>query len=73
MKCKDTCLRLYDDKTVFDTRIVKILSVVLFVKIMMFNATFNNISVIADSFIGGGNRSTSRKTSTCHKSLTTIK
>jgi len=36
---------------------------------MMFNATFNNISVIADSFIGGGNRSTRRKTSTCHKSL----
>jgi hypothetical protein len=29
---------------------------------MMFNATFNNISVIvAVSFIGGGNRSTQRK------------
>jgi hypothetical protein len=35
---------------------------------MVFNATFNNISVIvAVSFIGGGNR---RQPPTCHKSLT---
>ena len=40
---------------------------------MVFNATFNNISVISwqsISFIGGGNRSTRRKPPTCHKSLT---
>jgi hypothetical protein len=42
---------------------------------MVFNATFNNISVIhcivAVSFIGEGNRSTQRKLPTCRKSLTT--
>jgi len=32
--------------------------------VMVFNATFNNISV-AVSFIGGGNRSTQRKPPTC--------
>ena len=38
---------------------------------MVFNATFNNISVIvAVSFIGGGNQSTWKKPPTCHKSLT---
>jgi len=38
---------------------------------MVFSATFNNISVIlAVSFIGGGNRSTQRKSPTCRKSLT---
>jgi hypothetical protein len=45
--------------------------VVVLVVIMVFNATFNNISVIvAVSFIGGGNLSTRRKPPTCHKSLT---
>jgi hypothetical protein len=45
--------------------------VVVLVVIMVFNATFNNISVIvAVSFIGGGNLSTRRKPLTCHKSLT---
>jgi hypothetical protein len=28
---------------------------------MVFNVTFNNISVVAVSFIGGGNRGTQRK------------
>jgi hypothetical protein len=39
---------------------------------MVFDATFNNISVIscAVSFIRGGNRMTRRKPPTCHKSLT---
>jgi len=39
---------------------------------MVLNATFNNISVniVAVSFIGGENQSTSRKPSTCCKSLT---
>jgi len=39
---------------------------------MVFNATFNNISVIivAVSFIGGGNRSARRKPLTYRKSLT---
>jgi len=42
-----------------------------FVCFMMFDATFNNISVISwVSFIDGGNRSTQRKPPTCHKSLT---
>jgi len=37
---------------------------------MVFNATFNDISVIvAISFIGGGNQSTRRKLPTCCKSL----
>jgi len=37
---------------------------------MAFNVTFNNISdIVAVSFIGGGNRSTGRKSSTCCKSL----
>ncbi len=39
---------------------------------IMFNANFNNISVIfreVVSFIGGGNR---RKSLTCRKSLTTL-
>jgi hypothetical protein len=33
------------------------------VRVMMFNATFNNVSDIyrGDSYIGGGNRSTRRK------------
>jgi hypothetical protein len=34
---------------------------------MVFDATFNNISV---SFIGGGNRGTRRKPPTCRKSMT---
>jgi hypothetical protein len=43
---------------------------------MVFNATFNNISIffyiyiVAVSFIGGGNRSTWRKSPICRKSLT---
>ena len=38
---------------------------------LVFNATFNNISVIVlASFICGGNRSTQRKPPTCCKSLT---
>jgi hypothetical protein len=42
------------------------------VRVMVFNATFNNNSVIsvAVSFIGGGNLSTWRKPLTCRKSLT---
>jgi hypothetical protein len=32
---------------------------------MVFNVTFNNISAISISFIGGGNRSTRRKPLTC--------
>jgi hypothetical protein len=39
---------------------------------MVFNATFNIISVlniVSVSFIGGGNRSTRRKHPTCRKSL----
>ena len=43
---------------------------------MVFNATFNNISVISWrsvlSVVGGGNRSTRRKPPTCRKSLTTF-
>jgi hypothetical protein len=44
----------------------------LVVGVMVFKATFNNISAIfvAFSFIGGGNRSTRRKPQTCCKSLT---
>ena len=38
---------------------------------MVFNVTFNNISVISWQFyIGGGNESTQRKPPTCLKSLT---
>jgi len=38
---------------------------------MVFNATFNNISVISwRQFIGGGNQSTREKTPTCRNSLT---
>ena len=42
------------------------------VAVMVFNATFNNISsyFVAVSFIGGGNWSTRRKPLTCHKSPT---
>ena len=36
---------------------------------IVFNVTFNNISVIS-CFIGGGNRNTRRKPPTCRKSLT---
>ena len=46
---------------------------VWFVWFMVINATFNIISVIyimAVSFIGGGNRSTRRKSPTCRKSQT---
>ena len=40
---------------------------------MVFNASFNNISVILwRSVIGGGNRCTQRKPPTCHKSLTKL-
>ena len=38
------------------------------VRIVVFNATFNNISVI--SWLSGGNRRTRRKPPTCRKSLT---
>jgi hypothetical protein len=44
-------------------------------KVMVFNAHFNNISVIyivAVSFIGGGNWSTRRKLHACHKSQTKL-
>jgi hypothetical protein len=44
------------------------------VRVTVFNATFNNISIIswtvAVSFIGGGNRCSQRKPLTYHKSLT---
>ena len=42
------------------------------VRVMVFNATFNNISAILrlSSFIGGGNPSNQRKPLTCRKSLT---
>ena len=42
------------------------------VRVMVFNATFNNISAILwqSIFIGGGHRSTRRKPPTCCKSLT---
>ena len=48
------------------------LKYILSVSVMVFNATFNNISVISwrSIIIGGGNRSTRRKPSTCRKSLT---
>jgi hypothetical protein len=41
---------------------------------MVFNATFNNISVISRrvSFIGGGNRSIRRKPLICRKALTNL-
>jgi hypothetical protein len=43
------------------------------VRVMMFNATFNNIyHIVVVSFIGGGNRSTRRKPATSRKSLTNI-
>ena len=43
-----------------------------FVCLMVFNTTFNNISVMLwrSVFIGGGNRRTRRKPPTCRKSLT---
>ena len=38
----------------------------LWVRVLVFNATFNNISVIVVvNFIGGGNRRTLRKPLTC--------
>ena len=41
------------------------------VRVMVFNATFNNISVISWwCFTGGGNQSTRRKPPIYHKSLT---
>ena len=42
------------------------------VRVMVLNATFKNISAISwmVRFIGGGNRSTWKKTPTCPKSLT---
>ena len=53
----------------YDTRTAKKGKGYDLVGFMVFNATFNNISVISwhVSFIGGGNR---RKTQTCRKSLT---
>jgi hypothetical protein len=44
-------------------------------RVMMFNATFNNISaiIVAISFIGGGNRNTRRIPPTCRKSLANFK
>ena len=42
-------------------------------RVMVFNTTFNNISVISwVSFIGGGNRSARTKPPTCRKSLTKL-
>ena len=42
------------------------------VRVIVFSATFNNISanIVEVSFIGGGNRSIWRKPTTCRKSLT---
>jgi len=39
---------------------------------MVLNATFNNISLMFVSFIGGGNQSTWRKPPICHKSMTNV-
>ena len=39
---------------------------------MVFNATFNNISSVAVSFIGGGNQCTQRNPLTCRKLLTML-
>jgi hypothetical protein len=43
--------------------------------VMVFNATFNNISVIVvvSFIVGGGNQRTRRKSPTCRKSLTNFK
>ena len=43
-------------------------------RVMVFNATFNDISVyiVVVNFIGGGNQSTRRKPPTCRKSLTSF-
>ena len=61
---KSTCKIIYPPDVLFG----------LCFRFMVFNATFNNISVItyivAVSFIGGGNRSTQRNSQTCPKSLT---
>jgi hypothetical protein len=42
------------------------------VRVMVFNTTFNNISVKSrrSVLLDAGNRSTRRKATTCHKSLT---
>ena len=47
---------------------------VCFACLTVFNATFNNISVISwrSVFIGGGNRRIRRKPPTCRKSLTNV-
>ena len=44
----------------------------VWVRVLVLNATFNNISVVSQRqvFIGGGNRSTRRKPPIYHKSLT---
>jgi len=41
----------------------------IIIRLMVLNATFNNISALV-SFIGGGNSSSRRKSPTCRKSLT---
>jgi hypothetical protein len=42
------------------------------VRVMVFNATFNNIYIVDISFIGEENLSTQRKPPICHKSLTNL-
>jgi hypothetical protein len=42
-------------------QLIELNSVVNGLRVMVFNATFNNISVVVVSFVGGGNRSTKRK------------
>ena len=74
------CLRVIKRRIVINETcyiLVSIHSIITsMVRGMVFNATFNNMSVIsyivAVSFIGGGNRSTQRKSPTCPKSRTNL-
>jgi hypothetical protein len=73
---KVMCDTIKDSKVMCDTYTIFITHYIIVNNgkwgVMVFNATFNNISVISwrPVFIGGGNRSTRRKPPTCRKSLT---
>ena len=61
INCNHKMIKLYQKTTDLGLRV--------------FNATFNNFSVISwlSVFIGGGNWSTQRKPQTCRRSLTNLK
>jgi hypothetical protein len=69
-RCPDaTVIQNFDASRVSACSFIVVIFQLRWFRFMVFNATFSNISVISWGTVGG-NQSTQRKSTTCHKSLT---